>query len=133
MVDVYDSSTATGGDISVASVADIVRSTGMLLRQVRLARGLALREPARLCGVSISEVSRIEMGLRMPRLDTLVRLCAVLGVRPSEVVQMAEDEAFPLDSSPWTARPAELLLNAVPRVVAMADVRSRNRAAGGGA
>ena len=131
MVDIRDSSSATGSDISVASVADIVRSTGMVLRRVRLARGLQQREPARLCGVSISDVCRIELGRRTPALDRLVRLCTVLGVRPSEVLRMAEDEAFPLDSAPWTASPAELLLSAVPGVVARADPTMRNRPAGG--
>jgi transcriptional regulator with XRE-family HTH domain len=133
MVDTYNSSPATGSDISMASMADIVRSTGMVLRRVRLARGLQQREPARLCGLGISDVCRIELGRRTPPLDRLIRLCTVLGVRPSEVLRMAEDEAFPLDSAPWTASPAELLLRAVPGALAMADLTVRNRPAGGGA
>ena len=133
MADARSKFTATGSDISVASVADIVRSTGMVLRRVRLARGLQQREPARLCGVSISDVCRIELGRRTPALDRLIMLCTVLGVRPSEVLRMAEDEAFPLDSAPWTASPAELLLSAVAGVVAMADLNSQNHPAEGDA
>ena len=132
MVEAHSSVTAADGDISMASVADIIRSAGMLLRHVRLARGLHLGGPARLCGVSVSEASRLERGNRTPRLDYLIRLSAILGVRPSDVLRMAEDEVFPLGLAPWADHPSELL-SAAPHVVATADKTLRNCAAGGDA
>jgi transcriptional regulator with XRE-family HTH domain len=46
--------------------------------QQRLARGLAQRELADLCGTTQSAIARFESGVRPPRLDTLLRIAAAL-------------------------------------------------------
>ena len=50
------------------------------LRDVRLARGLTLREVARLSGVEPGHLSRIERGQRPLSVDVLARLARVLGL-----------------------------------------------------
>ena len=46
--------------------------------QQRLARQLAQRELAELCGTTQSAIARFESGVRPPRLDTLLRIAAAL-------------------------------------------------------
>lgn len=92
-----------------ASVAAIMHATGTLMRQVRLARGLVLADAAGECGVSSSVLCRAELTRREPRLQLLLTLAGVLGVRLSAVLRMAEDEALPLGTEPWTDDPADLL------------------------
>jgi hypothetical protein len=92
-----------------ASVAAVLRGTGTVLRQVRLARGLALVEAADRCRVSVSVLSRTELARRDQRLPLLLALSGVLGVRLSGVLRLAEDEAFPLGGLSWAEDPADLL------------------------
>jgi transcriptional regulator with XRE-family HTH domain len=92
-----------------ASMAAILRATGTVMRQVRLARGWGLGEAAGLCRVSASVLCRAELARREPRLHLLLTLCGVLGVRLSAVLRLAEDEALPLGTLPWTDDPADLM------------------------
>jgi transcriptional regulator with XRE-family HTH domain len=54
------------------------------LRAVRQARGLGLREVARLAEIDPAHLSRVERGERTLSLDALVRLARVLGLRELE-------------------------------------------------
>ncbi len=53
---------------------------GTMIREQRLARGLAQAELARQVGITPSALSQVERGVRGPSGDTLVRLWEVLGV-----------------------------------------------------
>ncbi len=53
------------------------------------------REVAARCGVSSSVLCRMELARRPPRLELLLMVCHELGVRFSDVMRFAEDEAFP--------------------------------------
>lgn len=91
------------------SMTAIMHATGTLMRQIRLARGWGLAEAADQCQVSTSVLCRVELARREPRMHLLLTLCGVLGVRLSAVLRMAEDEALPLGTQPWTDDPADLL------------------------
>jgi integrase len=61
------------------------RSFGTLLRRHRLIAGLTQEELAQRAGLSLRGVSDLERGLRqLPYPDTVARLIAALGFRPSE-------------------------------------------------
>lgn len=85
------------------------RAVGLLLRRARENQALPQQYVADKCGMSNSVVCRLESATREPRLAQLVMLCLVLGVRLSDVIRAAEDEAFPLDPVPWSGRSAELI------------------------
>lgn len=53
---------------------------GANLRRARLAAGLSQERLSELCGVHLTEISRLENGQRDPRLSTIVRVAAGLGL-----------------------------------------------------
>lgn len=60
------------------------------LRRAREAAGLTQEEAAFRSGLSRPYVSQLERGLKSPTLETLLRLCAALGVRASDLVARVE-------------------------------------------
>ncbi len=52
----------------------------------RAASGLSQSQVSGRSGIHATEVSRIERGLRDPRLSTVVRLARALGVKPARLV-----------------------------------------------
>ncbi len=60
-----------------------------ILRSERKRLGLSMTALADRAGLSQQSVSYIERGMRIPNLDTLLRVCAALGVSLSEVIARA--------------------------------------------
>ena len=52
----------------------------------RLAEGLTQNHVAHWSGLDVAEVSRLERGVREPKLWTIVRLARGLGVEPAELL-----------------------------------------------
>jgi transcriptional regulator with XRE-family HTH domain len=50
------------------------------VRQLRIRKGVSMRELARRTGLGVATLSRIESGEANPRLSTLMQLAKVLGV-----------------------------------------------------
>jgi transcriptional regulator with XRE-family HTH domain len=59
---------------------------GVKLRRLRDAAELTQMELSNRTGLDMAEISRLERGLRDPRLTTIVRLAAGLDVDPAELV-----------------------------------------------
>jgi transcriptional regulator with XRE-family HTH domain len=59
---------------------------GTNLRAARKQQGLTQEDVADRSGVHATEVSRIESGLRDPRVSTVERLAAALNLRPGELL-----------------------------------------------
>ena len=57
------------------------------VRRVRLAKKLSQSQVAERSGIHVTEVSRIERGLRDPRLSTVVRLARALGIKPGTLLE----------------------------------------------
>jgi transcriptional regulator with XRE-family HTH domain len=55
-------------------------------RRLRAAARLTQMEVADRGGLDMTEVSRLERGIKDPRLSTIVRLAAGLGVEPAELL-----------------------------------------------
>lgn len=100
---------AGNGVPAMDSVTAMLNALGWFLRQARENQELPLMLVADRCGVSSSVLSRLELARREPRLRLLLVLSNVLGVRFSDVMRIAEDEAFPLGRTPWLDCPAEVI------------------------
>ena len=61
---------------------------GQVLRDVRLQAGLALTDCVAV--LSVANLSQVEHGLAVIKIETLVGLCEVLGVAPSDVFLIVE-------------------------------------------
>ena len=64
-----------------------------LLREERDKQSVSMYQLAPKAGLSQSALSLIDRGLRMPALDTLLRIAEVLEVRLGDVLLKAEGEA----------------------------------------
>jgi transcriptional regulator with XRE-family HTH domain len=69
--------------------AKICEKTSRLLRERRESLGLSMNEVARRTGLAQQTVSFVERGMRMPTLDTLLRITAALEVDLWEVLREA--------------------------------------------
>ena len=134
----------TSANVTVATVSETLSGMGRRLREIRLERGISLRELARRLELSPSAVSKIETGKMQPSVRTLHALVAefdlsvdevfteqrspsthsVLALRPGLVVQRAEDRpAVALSSGVVLAR--LMLLGRRGRRARRGDVRAR--------
>lgn len=64
----------------------ITNKFATLLRQRRTALNLSQSKIAKLCFLSKSSYNQLENGLRLPSVDTLLRISNVLDVDPSEFI-----------------------------------------------
>lgn len=64
----------------------VIRRFGANLRAARLERGMSQAELARETGLAVTEISRIERGVREVRLTTMMRLVDALGASPEELL-----------------------------------------------
>jgi transcriptional regulator with XRE-family HTH domain len=71
--------------------AKICEKTARLLRERRECLGLSMNEVARRTGLAQQTISFVERSLRMPTLDTLLRIAAALEVELWEVLREASD------------------------------------------
>jgi len=72
---------------------------GRKLRDIRKKRGMTLMELARHVGITFSQISRLELGQQSFRTQTLARITAALGVKPSHVF-VEEDAGAVAEASP---------------------------------
>jgi serine/threonine-protein kinase RsbW len=68
---------------------------GVRLREVRILRGISLRNLARKIGVSASFISQVEQNKCQPSLETLRRISEVLEVNTSYLLEPEDYEAAP--------------------------------------
>jgi len=84
----------TSADVTVANVSETLSGMGRRLREIRLERGISLRELARRLELSPSAVSKIETGKMQPSVRTLHALVAEF--------DLSVDEVFTEQRSPST-------------------------------
>ncbi len=68
--------------MTTADVAIFARNVAA----TRAKRGLSQAQVSKPSGIHATEVSRIERGLRDPRLSTIVRLARAMGVEPARLL-----------------------------------------------
>jgi transcriptional regulator with XRE-family HTH domain len=65
---------------------ELIDGFGASVRKVRVRRGFSQTDLARRSGLAVSEVSRIERGVREVRITALLRLAGALDVDPGELM-----------------------------------------------
>ncbi len=60
------------------------------LREHRERKGMSQEALGDVAGIHMTEVSRLERGVREPRLGTIVRLARGLGVKPARLLEGVE-------------------------------------------
>jgi transcriptional regulator with XRE-family HTH domain len=68
-------------------IISIASQLGVAARRFRKSQGLQLVDAAASAGISRAMLSRFEAGHVTPSLETLVALCATLGVKPSLLIE----------------------------------------------
>ncbi|HEX5403521.1 MAG TPA: helix-turn-helix transcriptional regulator [Pseudonocardiaceae bacterium] len=112
----------------IDSITAMMSATCMLLRRARTNQQFSLTELATLAGMTPPVLSRLETSKRAPHLERVLTLCNLLALRPSDLFQAVENEAFPMGGVPWTDQPARLL--AAPNLTWLAqDGRRKGGAA----
>jgi transcriptional regulator with XRE-family HTH domain len=66
---------------------DEIEAFAANVRRMRLAKKLSQSQVAERSGIHNTEISRIERGLRDPRLMTVVRLARALGIKPGALLE----------------------------------------------
>lgn len=77
-------------------MAQLQKAFGIVLRRLRDERGLTQEDLAYESGLARTFIAKMETGRRQPSITTVFRLAESLGVRPSEIVALTEEEAGPL-------------------------------------
>lgn len=84
------------GMVSKANVAGLISSRVVqLLRKEREQQGMSMNVLAQRSGLAQSTISRIEHELRIPNLETLLRMSMALEVDLGRVIQQAKAETGP--------------------------------------
>jgi transcriptional regulator with XRE-family HTH domain len=89
------------------------RALGLRIRNLRIHKGMSLREAARRANISPSLISQIERGKAAPSVKTLYALVDVLMVPIAQLFAPLEDAGTLEDASPmplvWTAQPGAMV------------------------
>lgn len=75
---------------AASSIQKVCSGVSAILKQRRLAKKMSLTRLGEEAGLSRQMVSYVERGLRVPGLDTLLRICKVLGLNAAEVLRRAQ-------------------------------------------
>jgi transcriptional regulator with XRE-family HTH domain len=96
---------------------DTAKRIGERARAARTRLGLNQEQVADRVGISAEVYGRLERGLNMPRIPTLMRICEVLRVEPNELLLRAEPRHVPERLSPDLRRLVSLLEDSDSRTV----------------
>lgn len=68
---------------------------GEELRNARLAAGMTQEELSHRAGLDRTYISQLEHGKKSPTVDSLLRLCAAMGVAASSIIARLEEHRRP--------------------------------------
>lgn len=94
------------------------KSFGILLKELREARGYSMNQLAKKTGINVAHISRLERNKRHPpKIETIIKLANVLGnygaflVVAGYIKSVNYDKAFDLNalSGEWTSRRGEVI------------------------
>ena len=88
--------------------ADIARQFAANLRKARHRAGLSQEEVGWLASLHRTEIGLLERGARVPRIDTLIKLAAALGIRiDCALLEGIEWTPGKTEAGAFSARPGE--------------------------
>lgn len=85
-------------------LSDAARILGERVRERRLTFAISQDDVANLAGMNVSNYGKIERGLSNPTFHTVVRIAAVLGIDPGELLTGLDESTLPPTSETFTAR-----------------------------
>ena len=92
------------------------------IRALRERRGLTQEDFAARAGISVSFASLLERGERSPSYETLLQVAAALGLPPSELFRLEEDDATGADRLVHLIRQRQLTREDVDRLLTVAEL-----------
>jgi transcriptional regulator with XRE-family HTH domain len=69
----------------------VIANVAKALRDTRVRKGLSMSAVAERAGISQQMVSYVERQMRMPTIDTVLRMSEALAIDPSELLRKARD------------------------------------------
>jgi transcriptional regulator with XRE-family HTH domain len=93
------------------------------IRALRERRGLTQEDFAARCGISVSFASLLERGERSPSYETLLQVAAALGLPPSELFRLEEEDDTGADRLVHFIRERQLAREDVDRLLSVAELR----------
>ncbi|MDO7881381.1 helix-turn-helix domain-containing protein [Salinibacterium soli] len=85
-------------------LSDAARILGERIREQRLKFAISQDDVANLAGMNVSNYGKIERGLSNPTFHTVVRIAAVLGIDPGELLAGLDESTLPPSTETFTAR-----------------------------
>ncbi|MBN1210869.1 MAG: helix-turn-helix transcriptional regulator [Myxococcaceae bacterium] len=92
------------------------------IRALRERRGLTQEDFAARCGISVSFASLLERGERSPSYETLLQVAAALGLPPSELFRLEEEDEAGADRLVHFVRARQLAREDVDRLLTVAEL-----------
>lgn len=92
------------------------------IRALRERRGLTQEDFAARCGISVSFASLLERGERSPSYETLLQVAAALGLPPSELFRLEEEDDTGADRLVHLIRQRQLSRGDVDRLLTVAEL-----------
>ncbi len=92
------------------------------IRALRERRGLTQEDFAARCGISVSFASLLERGERSPSYETLLQVASALGLPPSELFRLEEEDGTGADRLVHFIRERQLSREDVDRILTVAEL-----------
>jgi transcriptional regulator with XRE-family HTH domain len=92
------------------------------IRALRERQGLTQEDFAARCGISVSFASLLERGERSPSYETLLQVAAALGLPPSELFRLEEEDDTGADRLVHFVRVRQLARQDVDRLLSVAEL-----------
>lgn len=78
----------------IQPLTGVEKAFGQAFRQFRLKQKISQEQVSDVARCDRTTVSLIERGLVSPKLETIVRICSAIAIRPSEVLKGMERSQF---------------------------------------
>jgi transcriptional regulator with XRE-family HTH domain len=102
--------------------SDHLQGLARRIRALRERRGLTQEDFAARCGISVSFASLLERGERSPSYETLLQVAAALGLPPSELFRLEEEDEAGADRLVHFIRARQLTREDVDRLLTVAQL-----------
>lgn len=74
------------------------KTFGMVISRLRTEKGMSQENLSAFAGIARSHLTMLENGRKTARIDTVFRIADALGIKPSELIQLAENSSNDKDN-----------------------------------
>jgi transcriptional regulator with XRE-family HTH domain len=94
---------------------------GQAIQRIRKARGMTQEQLAEITNIASNSISRIERGLLMPALPTLIEICNALGTGADSILSAYITQDTPIRWTPLAEKLGELDLEKQHKIETILD------------